>query len=88
MVLPRGEQIKRKIRGKSTRVSRDSDAELVLVNNRELTTLPEFEIENSRTVRLVIQDNPKLDTTQILEECMRKRCPPRIFNSIQMPFCT
>ncbi|EYC42353.1 hypothetical protein Y032_0534g3065 [Ancylostoma ceylanicum] len=69
------------------KVTLPKDAEIFIVNNRRLKTLPNFEIENGKRLRLFIQDNPRLNTTQLLQECKRKRCPPRIVNSIQMPFC-
>ncbi|VDM68020.1 unnamed protein product [Strongylus vulgaris] len=62
------------------------DAELVLINNTQLSELPQFEIENGKRVRLLVRDNPQLDTTQLLKECERKRCSPRVFNLVQMPY--
>ncbi|CAJ0604358.1 unnamed protein product [Cylicocyclus nassatus] len=65
------------------------DAELILVENPLLERIPHFEIENGRRILLDVRNNPLLDTTQLLEECKRKRCPPRIINSVQMPYsCT
>ncbi|ETN82490.1 receptor L domain protein [Necator americanus] len=62
------------------------DSSLDIFDNPLLEKLPNFTIVDGRRVKLFILNNHRLDTSQLLEECKKKRCDPGTFRTIQMPF--
>ncbi|CAJ0607527.1 unnamed protein product [Cylicocyclus nassatus] len=64
-------------------------ATLELLDNPLLQKLPEFNIVDGRKINIKVLNNPKLDTTQLLEQCKKKRCPTNTIANIQKPYtCT
>ncbi|EYC33694.1 hypothetical protein Y032_0002g934 [Ancylostoma ceylanicum] len=62
------------------------DSSLDIFDNPMLQRLPNLTIVDGKRVKLFILNNKKLDTSQLLEECKRKKCPTDIYRTIQMPF--
>ncbi|WKY06255.1 hypothetical protein Q1695_006448 [Nippostrongylus brasiliensis] len=61
----------------------DSNGELTLENNLELSVLPKFEITDPSTTYVTIYGNPKLDTEDIIQTCKARKCAVA---AIQRPF--
>ncbi|XGW26753.1 hypothetical protein V3C99_007387 [Haemonchus contortus] len=59
---------------------------LILKNNTKLKTMPRLLIRDPFSSEIVIWDNPQLDTSPVLNECKRKKCPDHLMDHIQMPF--
>ncbi|EYC37345.1 hypothetical protein Y032_0801g2421 [Ancylostoma ceylanicum] len=61
-------------------------ATLEITDNAYLRELPEFIIADGKDVNLVILGNPKVDTTQLLNECKAKGCTDQTLSTIQVPY--
>ncbi|EYC33689.1 hypothetical protein Y032_0002g931 [Ancylostoma ceylanicum] len=68
------------------RVYLPKGATLKITDNAYLRKLPDFIIADGKDVNLVILGNPKVDTTQLLNECKAKGCTDQTLSTIQVPY--
>ncbi|KAK6057124.1 hypothetical protein COOONC_05360 [Cooperia oncophora] len=57
-----------------------------LIDNDKLETLPLFAMTDGRFVDITIRGNPRMNTNQLREECLKKNCQPNTMNNIQESF--
>ncbi|KAL6737691.1 hypothetical protein Aduo_011314 [Ancylostoma duodenale] len=68
------------------RVYLPKGATLEITDNANLRHLPDFVIADGNDINLIILGNPKLDTTQLLNECKAKGCKDQTLRTIQVPY--